>query len=236
MLLTRLGYEADVVSNGNEAIAAIAHQKYQQPYDVVLMDVNMPEMDGLTATQHIRQMTLDTHPRIIAMTANAMTGDRERCLAAGMNDYVTKPFRLEDFIQTLSRCRSRSSSPVLDPNALHEIEKMVSFNSSTSISDFLTETIDEYLVDVPVFFEKMQGALNQADSITFHRIVHTLGTCSATLGAMTLAGICKDLERMAGQGILAGAAEKTTTAIAAYQQVRVALQAERRRYQKGGHL
>ena len=152
-----------------------------------------------------------------------------------MDDYVTKPFRLEEFIQALSRCRGSLSQPVLDPSDLQEIEKMVGFDSSTSISDFLTETIDEYLVDAPMFFEKMQSALSQADAITFHRIVHTLGTCSATLGAMTLAGICKDMELMAGKGILAGAAEKTAAAIADYQQVKVALHAERQRYQKGVH-
>jgi PAS domain S-box-containing protein len=229
MLLTRLGYEADVVGNGKEAIAAITRQSY----DVVLMDVNMPEMDGLTATRHIRQMRLDAQPRIIAMTASAMTGDREHCLEAGMDDYVTKPFRLEDFIQTLGRCCGSSSQSVLDPSALREIERMVGFNFSTSTSDFLTETIDEYLVDAPMFLEKMQSALNQADVITFHRIAHTLGACSATFGAMKLAGICKDLELMAGKGILAGATRKTAAAIAAYQQVKVALQAERQRYQKG---
>ena len=229
MLLARLGYEADVVNNGREAIATIARRFY----DVVLMDVNMPEMDGLTATRHIRQMVLQVQPRVIAMTASAMMGDRERCFEAGMDDYVTKPFRLEDFIQTLGRCCSSLSQPVLNPAALQEIEKMVGFNSSTNISEFLAETIDEYLVDAPSFFEKMQSALDQSDVITFHRIVHTLGTCSATLGAMTLAGICKDLELMASKGILAGATEKITAAIAAYQQVKVALQAEQQRYQKG---
>jgi PAS domain S-box-containing protein len=231
MLLARLGYEADVVINGVEAIAALRRQHY----DVVLMDVNMPEMDGLTATKHIRQMLSDAYPRIIAMTASAMTGDRERCLEAGMDDYVTKPFRLQDFVQTLRRCHASSNQPVIDPSALQEIERIVGFNSSTSISDFLTETIDEYLVDAPVFLETMQSALNQEDPVTFHRAVHTLGACSATLGAMTLAGLCKDLERMAGKGFLAGAMEKTATAIATYQQVKVALQVERQRYQKEAH-
>jgi PAS domain S-box-containing protein len=233
MLLNRLGYEADVVTNGTDAIAALQRQSY----DIILMDVNMPEMDGLTATQHIRRMPLDNQPHIIAMTASAMTGDRERCLQAGMNDYITKPFHIQDFMQALSRCHATSqppefSLPIIDQRALQEIEKMVGFNSATSISDFLTETIDEYLVDAPIFLEKMQGALQQSDSVTFHRAAHTLGTCSATLGATALAGLCKDLELMASQGGLVGAMEKTATAIATYQQVKIALQAERQRYQK----
>jgi PAS domain S-box-containing protein len=233
MLLNRLAYEADIVTNGTDAIAALQRQSY----DVVLMDVNMPEMDGLTATQQIRRMALDTQPHIIAMTASAMAGDRERCLQAGMNDYITKPFHIQDFMQALSRCHAasrppESSLPIIDQRALQEIEKMVGFNSATSISAFLTETIDEYLVDAPIFLEKMQGALKQEDSVAFHRAAHTLGTCSATLGATTLAGLCKDLELMASQGALVGAMEKTATAIATYQQVKVALQAERQRYQK----
>jgi PAS domain S-box-containing protein len=235
MLLHRLGYEADVVMNGIDAIAALQ----RQDYDVVLMDVNMPEMDGLTATQQIRQRISElSQPRIIAMTASAMTGDRERCFDAGMDDYITKPFHLQDFVQALSRCHPRSSivAPIIDPSALQEIEKMVGFNSGTSVSDFLTETIDEYLVDAPLFLDKIQGALQQSDPVTLHRAAHTLGTCSATLGATTLAELCKDLELMAGQGVLLGAMEKTTAAIATYQQVKIALQAERQRYHEKSQL
>jgi PAS domain S-box-containing protein len=236
MLLTRLGYKADVVTTGTEAIAVL--QRHQ--YDVVLMDVNMPEMDGITATRHIRQIKLNAQARIIAMTASAMAGDRDRCLAAGMDDYITKPFRLQDFVQALSQHQPNLIQPALDPSiinsdALQEIEKMVGFNSSTSVSEFLSETIGEYLVDAPVFLEKMQSALNQSDPITFHRAAHTLGTCSATLGAMTLAGLCQDLELMAGKGVLTGAMEKTMAAIDTYQQVKVALQAERQRYLEGAY-
>ncbi len=92
-MLQRLGYKADLVTNGREAL----EQLRQQPYDVVLMDVQMPEMDGLTAAQHINQeWSEDKRPYIIAMTANAMKGDREACFAAGMNDYISKPMRLKD--------------------------------------------------------------------------------------------------------------------------------------------
>jgi CheY-like chemotaxis protein len=99
-ILARLGYRADVAANGLEAVDALK----RQPYDVVLMDMQMPEMDGLEATRHIRQIWPgEQGPRIIAMTANAMQGDREACLAAGMDDYVSKPIRVEELVAALSR-------------------------------------------------------------------------------------------------------------------------------------
>jgi PAS domain S-box-containing protein len=107
-LLAQMGYRADVAANGLEAIQALE----RQPYDVILMDVQMPEMDGLEATRAIRarwraaEQQDRPRPRIIAMTANAMQGDREICLEAGMDDYVSKPIRVEELIQALSRSGS----------------------------------------------------------------------------------------------------------------------------------
>jgi CheY-like chemotaxis protein len=100
-LLKRLGYGADVAQNGQEVLVALRRQLY----DVVLMDVQMPEMDGLEASRQIcQEWPQSQRPRIIAMTANAMEGDREKCLAAGMNDYISKPIRLESIVQALDQC------------------------------------------------------------------------------------------------------------------------------------
>ena len=97
-LLQQMGYRADVASNGIEAIECCA----RQPYDVVLMDVQMPEMDGLEASRRITsRWKPGERPRIVAMTANAMQGDREECLAAGMDDYVTKPIRVDALVEAL---------------------------------------------------------------------------------------------------------------------------------------
>jgi CheY-like chemotaxis protein len=102
-LLQHLGYDADVASNGLEALEALE----RQTYDVVLMDVQMPELDGLEASQRIcERWAADFRPRIIAMTANAMPEDREACFAAGMDDYVVKPIRPDELAQALSRVRS----------------------------------------------------------------------------------------------------------------------------------
>jgi PAS domain S-box-containing protein len=105
-LLERLGYRADVVGNGLEVIESLQRQSY----DVVLMDVQMPEMDGLEATRAIcQERPRQVRPRIIAMTANAMQEDREACLAAGMDDYVSKPIRVEELVGALGKCQPLTS-------------------------------------------------------------------------------------------------------------------------------
>jgi signal transduction histidine kinase/ActR/RegA family two-component response regulator len=106
-LLEKMGYQADVAGNGLEAITALEHARaVSAPYDVILMDVQMPEMDGLEASREITaRWTPRTRPTIIAMTANAMEGDREIALAAGMDDYITKPIRVEELIAALSEAR-----------------------------------------------------------------------------------------------------------------------------------
>lgn len=103
-LLQKMGYRAEVAGNGLEVLDALR----RQAYDVVLMDVQMPEMDGLTATRQIHaEWEPALRPRIIAVTANAMQGDREKCLKAGMEDYISKPIRAEDLVQALRRCQPR---------------------------------------------------------------------------------------------------------------------------------
>jgi CheY-like chemotaxis protein len=102
MLLDRLGYRADVAWNGLEAIAALE----QRQYDVVLMDVQMPELDGLDAARQIRERwPAGERPHIVAMTANAMQEDRDACFAAGMDDYVAKPIRPELLADALRKVR-----------------------------------------------------------------------------------------------------------------------------------
>jgi CheY-like chemotaxis protein len=106
-LLGQMGYTADVAVNGLQAVECVA----AQPYDVVLMDVQMPEMDGLEASRRITaKWQPNERPRIVAMTASAMQGDREACLAAGMDDYVTKPIRVDALVQALIQARARDAS------------------------------------------------------------------------------------------------------------------------------
>jgi CheY-like chemotaxis protein len=103
-ILEQMGYRADVASNGIEAVESVE----RQTYDVILMDVQMPELDGLDATRDIRKLTSVTQPHIIAMTANAMEGDREMCIAAGMNDYIAKPIHVNELVDALMKAERRN--------------------------------------------------------------------------------------------------------------------------------
>jgi len=104
-ILEQMGYRADLASNGLEASEALERQLY----DVILMDVQMPELDGLEATRQIRSNAHITQPNIIAMTANAMQGDREMCIAAGMNDYISKPIRINELVDALLKAKKMES-------------------------------------------------------------------------------------------------------------------------------
>jgi CheY-like chemotaxis protein len=115
-LLAQMAYNADLASDGLEAIAAVE----RDAYDVVLMDVQMPELDGLEATRRIRAAHGGDVPWIVAMTANAMAGDREACLAAGMNDYISKPIRPADLSAALARAPRPVASVGPDERSVHE--------------------------------------------------------------------------------------------------------------------
>ena len=100
LIRERLGYRADAVTNGLESLRALEGR----PYDLVLMDLQMPEMDGFEAAREIRAtLPANRQPRIIALTANALQGDREACLAAGMDDYITKPVKMQDIAASIQR-------------------------------------------------------------------------------------------------------------------------------------
>jgi len=103
-ILQQMGYRADLASNGIEAVESVQ----RQAYDVVLMDVQMPEMDGLEASRRIcAKLAPAERPRIVAMTANAMQGDREMCMEAGMDDYLTKPIRVDRLVEALQQVQGR---------------------------------------------------------------------------------------------------------------------------------
>src|SRR6185312_1645476 len=144
-----MGFHADVASNGLEALAALERESY----DVVLMDVQMPELDGLDATRRIcERWPQGSRPHIIAMTANALPEDREACFAAGMNDYVAKPIHAEELVAALKRVKPLANAdgdadePVeyvnLDDGALANLRDLGG-------DDFLGEVIDAFLGDAP---------------------------------------------------------------------------------------
>ena len=204
LILQQLGYRADVASNGIEVLEALQ----RQPYDVVLMDIHMPQMDGLTATKLIcEQWEQKSRPRIIAMTANAMTGDREKYLAAGMDDYVSKPIRLEELREALVNCQSLDKQDVemqyipsvgeekktaIDVTVLESLRKIGGEDANL----FLTEMITTYLEDATRRIKILADGIAQADSAIIEQAAHSMKSSSANLGAMNLAEFCEQLQQL----------------------------------------
>ncbi|MGH3003977.1 MAG: response regulator, partial [Gaiellaceae bacterium] len=204
-LLERLGYGADVASNGLEAIEAIE----RSTYDVVLMDVQMPELDGLDASRLICERWPETRPRIVAMTANALPEDREACSAAGMDDYVAKPIRSEALAEALKRVRpvGRDTAPPAENDADGRLLDGAALDSLRELGgdDFLAEVIDTFLADVPTLLATLRGALDAGDAAEVRRAAHTLKSNGATLGATEFAEVCRALEQRAKDGDLESA-------------------------------
>ena len=158
-LLRRLGYDADVVENGREVLDALERERY----DVVLMDVQMPELDGLEATRQIRERRGSSDaPRIIAMTANAMEGDRDECLAAGMDDYLSKPIRPEELSRALARCRPARADDALDDAALGKL--VSSLGGGDEGREAVRELVEMFLDDAAAQMATLHGAVEQGDA------------------------------------------------------------------------
>ncbi len=219
-ILQRMGYRADVASNGLEVLEAV----FGLPYDVVLMDVQMPLMDGLEASRRIRkeyenpteylEKASQERPRIIAMTANAMQGDREQCIAAGMDDYISKPIQMEQLIEALSKCKPLISEVkeklnIPPSNTFIETEENNNNISTEKILleskvieslrevEALDEVIEIYLKTSPELLENINIAINQADPLILKNAAHSLKSISGTLGAMNLYKVCQELEVLA---------------------------------------
>jgi len=190
-LLNQMGYRADIVSNGLEAIAALRNRNY----DVILMDVQMPGMDGLEATRRIRQEWVDSGPRIIAMTANAMRDDREKCLTAGMDDYVAKPvhfLQLQAVLERHGTERRIEAKPTLDTNILDELRSL----QEPGGTDLLGELVELYLGDLPDRIDGIRAAVESKDSAALRREAHRLKGSSQQMGATRLAALCLELENL----------------------------------------
>jgi len=194
-LLERLGHQADVVSNGREALEALR----ARPYDVVLMDVQMPEMDGITATRLICQEWGDQRPRIVAVTANAMRGDRDECLKAGMDDYLSKPIRLEQLAVVLSQCEPQLLAAEPESQSLPaelDLQVLTLFmeDLGADAEEVLVEMIDCYLQESANYLAVLEAGPEDTDHHTLIRTLHTLKSSSALLGATWFSQQCRELE------------------------------------------
>jgi CheY-like chemotaxis protein len=179
------------------------------------MDVQMPEMDGWEATREIHRLWPETgRPRIIAMTANALHGDREKCLAAGMDDYVSKPIRVEELRAVLQRWSAQT--PVAAPVATHGDPPSDGFDPQVLAGlrrlqrpgqpDMAQRIIDLFLKNLPLGVATVRAACAAADSRALEAAAHKLKGSSGTLGAARVAELCNRLEAIGRAGTVDGAA------------------------------
>ncbi len=244
-LLQRLGYRADIAGNGLEVLEAL----HRQTYDVVLMDVQMPEMDGLTATERIcQEWPVGKRPQVVAMTANAMEGDRQICLNAGMRDYLSKPIRIEALKLALSQCQPLSSPETglsSSPSSTAQVAASISIQTAVSAhalrdigglsgdnGPLLTEIIRSYLTDALKLIQEIKTSVQVGDFFALQQTAHTLKSTSAMLGATPLSELCQELEKMAQMGSLESIASKVRQLEAEYDRVKASLQMELQQCQR----
>ena len=207
-MLAKLGYRADVAANGMEAVAAVG----RFDYGAVLMDCHMPKMDGYAATAEIRARERGaSHMPIIAMTAAAMAGEREKCLAAGMDDYVSKPVALEELESTLKRWLSAGIDGTFD----REIVAMLRSLSPEGEPDAFESLTALFVDSAAGLLETLRDAVETRDADTVRNVAHALQGGAGNLGAMALTDACRRLEVAASSGAeVAGAAGRVEAAFA----------------------
>jgi len=215
-LLKKLGFPVDIAGNGLEAVIALERTRY----DLVIMDCHMPEMDGYEATEVIRDpksRVLDHDVPIVAMTALAMDSDRQKCLNAGMNDYVAKPIRFRELEEVLDRffpktrhaqapsagdnstriseeARVRTESPVFDEADL--MQRVMGDR------DLARTILAGFLADVPREIESLRASLSSGDRASSQRVCHTIKGAAANVGAPMLSEAAREMETAAGVGEL----------------------------------
>jgi len=213
-LLETLGYRADAVVNGIQVLETLNRIRY----DVVLMDCQMPRLDGYETTRRIRQLELEgaapldcrTPVYIIAMTANALEGDRKKCLTSGMNDYLSKPVRRNELKVALDRhdqIRPTATAPDIPSSSAGEI--LVDINRLREVAhdqaDQLQELIDLYLVEAGPMLDGLGQAIRTNSSGEVARIAHEFVGCSLFCGVEAFTQPLRELERLGHEGDLSGA-------------------------------
>ena len=226
-ILQQLGYEPDLATNGREALDALD----RKPYDLIFMDVMMPEMDGLEATRAIRKFQQEgSHANfssriiIVAMTAQAMQGDREKCIAAGMDDYLAKPIRPSDVRGVIERWGSQLNHPESTPPVAAATgaspdteESPVEMDRLLDLGGGSTESLREL---VELYFQQTTGQLAQLETAvranqaeTVRQVAHSCAGASATLGMRRLVPLLRELERQGKAGQLTNAEQLYADAV-----------------------
>jgi signal transduction histidine kinase/HPt (histidine-containing phosphotransfer) domain-containing protein len=235
-ILQQMGYLPAVASNGREAVEFVAHRAV----DMVLMDVMMPEMDGLEATRLIRQRQAIGEPGfqsrivVIAMTAHAMQGDREKCLGAGMDDYLSKPVRPKDVREMIERwgatltevpmasalAPAADQADEADPVDMSRINELTDGNM-----DSLRELVDIFFKQTQGQFVQLRTAIKDGHADQVRRVAHSCAGASATLGMVRLVPLVRQLEKLGASGTLTGAGDICENAAREFEFIRQFLKA-----------
>ncbi len=214
-LLEKQGHQVVVANTGRKAIDLLVEAGFHG-FDAVLMDVQMPEMDGLEATAEIRRMELQTHTHlpIIAMTAHAMKGDRERCIAAGMDGYVAKPISLATLMAEIDRL------------VLTRFQRELSFNQAElrerlqGNDDLLGELVRLFLDDAPLQIQAIAAAIDAHSASQLENAAHSLKGSAASMGANALAALARKLEVRGRDQNLTGAETERTELESEWEQLK----------------
>jgi len=209
-LLEKRGHTVTVVQDGTEALAALR----RHTFDVILMDIQMPHLDGLETTQAIRAREQDTatHVPIVAMTAHAMQGDRERCLAAGMDGYVAKPLHPTELFEVIARLTAPAASTPETPSAPEEeaqdiLDRKTLWERVAGDADLLREIIELFLADCPERLLELRAALTHQDCTALARAAHRLKGALGNISANNALAAVRRVETSARAGDVHAATE-----------------------------
>ncbi|HXX63154.1 MAG TPA: response regulator [Bacteroidota bacterium] len=203
-ILQKMGYSGDTEANGLEALEALKRQRY----DIVFMDIEMPEMNGIQATRAIVSgWPIQDRPRIIGTTAYAQEGDERECLEAGMDAYLSKPIRIEELQNALRYWGERktgTAAPKEIPEATDSVLDQARISELLSMGGegnraLLTQLVELYLKEFPGFLLTLNESFTRGDMTSVRKAAHRLKGSSLNLGVTRIAGICKELEKRAGE-------------------------------------
>jgi PAS domain S-box-containing protein len=200
-MLRKRGHHVDVVGNGREAVDAVA----REPYDVVLMDIQMPELDGLEATRAIRASLSGARPRIVAITAHASEADKERCLAAGMDGYLSKPFKTRDLfaaVEAGAEPAAASAGTGTSATRSHPVDVVALRESlrQAGPEESIGEILKTFVADAPSRLDALTKAFKANDPRAIERAAHAFKAAAVTIGAHRLAVLLQAVEVAAKEG------------------------------------
>lgn len=226
-ILARFGCAVVTAGNGKQALESLANGSF----DLVLMDCQMPVMDGFEATREIRRGEVGTkrHQPVLAMTAGVMEGDRDKCLAAGMDGYVAKPVKPQELLQAIlpwvGRTVQATAGPVsAPPNPAFEVLESERLNEACGDdAEFLAEVVAEYVGGVDQQLDKILHAIEQHDCTALASLAHSLKGSTRTIGGMAAAAVCEELEICARQNVEAGLQGIYERALDAFVELKEAL-------------